>query len=94
MPFDWLDRLSGRKMKVTGQVGILVPPVALPESSTLIALRQTGLLSKLSSPNWTKNVAFFAKKIHTPGLWLRWLLRFMRRWEAGSVKEKIEVLEN
>ncbi|MBK6994284.1 MAG: hypothetical protein IPH31_04950 [Lewinellaceae bacterium] len=94
LPFDWLDRLF--RTEDEGWVGFSISAArgASWKAAQLIAFAPDRAAEQIVIAELDKNVAFFAKKIHSPGLWLRWLLRFMRRWEAGSVKEKIEVLEN
>ncbi len=94
LPFDWLDRLF--RTDDEGWIGFSINAArgASWKAAQLIAFAPDRTAENAIIAELDKNVALFAKKIHTPGVWLQWLLRLMLRWEEGSVKEKIEVLEN
>ncbi|MBC7775961.1 MAG: hypothetical protein H7246_11045 [Phycisphaerae bacterium] len=93
LPFAWLDLLF--RSEDEGWIGFSVGTArgASWKVAQLVAFAPDRPSENVLIAELDKNVAFFARKIHTPGLWMRWMLRLMRRWEEGSVKGKIEVLE-
>ncbi|MDO8368797.1 MAG: DUF5995 family protein [Saprospiraceae bacterium] len=93
LPFDWLDRLF--RTEDEGWVGFSISAArgASWKAAQLVAFAPDRFSEQAIIGELDKSVAFFAKKIYEPGPWLRWMLRFMRGWEMGSVKDKIEALE-
>ncbi len=93
LPFAWLDNLF--RSEDEGWIGFSISTArgASWKVAQLMAFAPDRAAENAIIAELDKNVAFFAKKIHSPGMWLRWLLRLMRHWEEGSVKEKIEILE-
>ena len=93
LPFDLLDWLF--RTDDEGWIGFSIDTAraASWKVAQLLAFAPDRAAEQAIIAELDKNVAFFAKKIHTPGIWLQWMLRLMRRWEEGSVREKIEVLE-
>ena len=93
MPFSWLDQCF--RTEDEGWVGFSLTTArgASWKAAQLFAFApdraaETAILAELD-----RNVAQFGRKIEVPGRWLKWLLLWMRRWEEGTVKEKIELLE-
>lgn len=93
LPFGWLDWLF--RTEDEGWIGfsIGVARGASWKAAQVLAFAPDKAVEQTMIAELDKQVAFFAKKLQSPGVWLQWLLRFMRRWEQGSVREKIEVLE-
>lgn len=94
LPFSWLDRFF--RSEDEGWIGFSIKTArgASWKVAQTLAFApdrnaELGIISELD-----RNVSFFANKIYRPGTWLRWILRLMRRSEVGSVREKIEALEN
>lgn len=94
LPFDWLDQLFRTEDEGWIEFSISAARGASWKAAQLIAFAPDLASEQIIKAELDRNVAFFANKIHSPGVWLQWLLRLMRRWEEGSVWEKIEVLEN
>ncbi len=94
MPFAWLDRLF--RTEDEGWIGFSVSAArgASWKATQVLAFAKDLSAEQLLIAELDRNVAFFGKKIQIPGAWLVFLLRFMRRWEEGSVREKIAVLEH
>ena len=93
LPFDWLDRLF--RTEDEGWVGFSISAArgASWKAAQLLAFAPDRASEQAIMDELDRSVAFFAHKIHTPGAWLQWCLWFMQRWEKGSIREKIEVLE-
>jgi hypothetical protein len=94
MPFTWLDWLF--RTEDEGWIGFSVSTArgASWKATQVLAFAKDLAAEQLLIAELDRNVAFFGNKIQVPGAWLLWMLRFMRRWEAGSVREKIEMLEH
>jgi hypothetical protein len=94
MPFTWLDWLF--RTEDEGWIGFSVSTArgASWKATQVLAFAKDLAAEQLLIAELDRNVAFFGNKIQVPGTWLLWMLRFMRRWEAGSVREKIEMLEH
>lgn len=93
LPFAWLDRFF--RTEDEGWVGFSIGTArgASWKAAQLFAFAPDLNAEKVLIAELDKNVAFFAQKLHSPGFWLYWPLRFMRHSEKGSVPEKIAVLE-
>ena len=93
LPFDWLDRLF--RTEDEGWIGFSISTArgASWKAAQLVAFAPDREAELAIIDELDKYVAFFGKQVQYPGVWLRWLLRLMRRWEEGSVKDKIELLE-
>lgn len=93
LPFGWLDRLF--RTEDEGWIGFSISTArgASWKAAQIVAFAPDKTAEQTIIDELDNKVAFFAKKVQSPGLLLQWLLRLMRYWEQGSVQEKIEVLE-
>lgn len=93
LPFAWLDRLF--RTEDEGWIGfsIKVARGAAWKFAQMVAFAPDQAAEKVIIQQMDTNVAFLAQKVHTPGFWMQWPLRLMRRFEKGTVSEKILALE-
>lgn len=93
LPFGWLDRLF--RTEDEGWIGFSIGTArnASWKVAQVLAFAPSKDAEAVIINELDSKVAFFAKRLKEPGLWLRWALRLMRYGEKGSVREKIEALE-
>jgi hypothetical protein len=93
LPFSWLDQFL--RTEDEGWIGfsIRVARGASWKAAQLLAFAPDRASEQALIAELDKNVAFLGQKIQTPGFWMRWILKWMRHSEKGSVREKIEILE-
>lgn len=93
LPFSWLDRLF--RTEDEGWVGfsVLAARGASWKAAQLLAFAPDRAAEQVLIAQLDEQVAFFAQKLQAPPFWLRLPLRFMRYSENGSVRQKIEILE-
>jgi hypothetical protein len=93
LPFAWLDWFF--RTDDEGWIGFSIGTArgASWKAAQLLAFAPDMVAEKALIVELDKGVAFFAQKLHTPGLWMQWPLRFMRYSEEGAVREKIGILE-
>jgi len=93
LPFSWLDRML--RTEDEGWIGfsIQVARGASWKAAQLLAFATDRASEQALIAELDKNVAYLGQKIQVPGFWVAWVLRLMRYSEKGSIREKIEVLE-
>jgi hypothetical protein len=92
LPFRLLDFLLKTEDEGWIHFSIRVARGAAWKAATALAFARQSETEKKLILDLDTSVAFFAKKITTPGFWINTGLRFMRRGERGSAREKIETL--
>lgn len=93
LPFGWLDQLF--RTEDEGWIGfsISVARGASWKAANILAFAPTKDEEQKIITALDQNVAALGQKISHPGFWTRTALRLMRYSEKGSVREKIETLE-
>lgn len=93
LPFAWLDRFF--KTEDEGWIGFSISAArgASWKAAQILAFAPDKAAENAIIIELDKQVAGIGKKAQNPGAWMRFLLTFMRRWETGSIHEKIEILE-
>lgn len=92
LPFRLLDWLLRTEDEGWVHFSIRVARGAAWKAATALAFARQSETEKALIRDLDTAIAFFAKKITAPGFWINTGLRFMRRGEKGSVREKIETL--
>lgn len=94
LPFAWLDQFF--KTEDEGWIGFSISAArgASWKAAQILAFAPDKAAENAIIAELDKQVAVIGAKAHNPGVWLRWLLRLMKRWENGAVREKIELLEH
>ena len=93
LPFRLLDWLLRTEDEGWVNFSIRISRGAAWKAATALAFANRSETEKALIQDIDKAVAFFAKKISAPGFWINAGLRFMRRSESGTVKEKIGILK-
>lgn len=92
LPFRLLDYLLRTEDEGWINFSIRISRGAAWKAATALAFARQKETEDALVRELDNGVAFFAKKIAEPGFWINLGLRFMRRGEQGSVREKIEIL--
>ncbi len=92
LPFSLLDILLKTEDEGWIHFSIRVARGAAWKAATALAFAQQSETEKNLIRELDNAVAFFARKVAAPSFWINIGLRFMRRGERGSVREKIETL--
>lgn len=94
LPFGWLDRFL--KTEDEGWIGFSIGTArnASWKAAQTLAFAPDRATEQSIIAGLDQGVAFFAQRIHVPGFWIKMALRLMRFSEKGTVREKIETLEN
>jgi hypothetical protein len=92
LPFGLLDWLLRTEDEGWVHFSIRVARGASWKAATALAFTQQNETEKALIRELDTAVCFFAQKIKEPGFWINLGLKFMRRYERGSVREKIETL--
>jgi hypothetical protein len=92
LPFRLLDYFLRTEDEGWVNFSIRVSRGAAWKAATALAFARQSETENALIRELDNAVAFFAQKITAPGFWINLGLRFMRRGEQGSVREKIEIL--
>jgi hypothetical protein len=92
LPFGLLDYLLRTDDEGWVNFSIRVSRGAAWKAATALAFARQSETEKALIRDLDTAVAAFAGKIARPGFWINMGLRFMRRSERGTVKDKIETL--
>ncbi len=92
LPFGLLDWLLRTEDEGWVHFSIRVARGASWKAATALAFTRQNETEKALIRELDTAVSFFAQKIKEPGFWINLGLKFMRRYERGSVREKIETL--
>lgn len=94
LPIGLLDRLLRTEDEGWINFSIRVSRGMAWKAATALAFARQMETERALIRDLVAAVAFFARKITRPNVWINIGLRFMRRGERGTVREKIETLMN
>jgi hypothetical protein len=92
LPFGLLDYLLRTDDEGWVHFSIRIARGAAWKAATALAFARQSETEKALIRELDNAIAFFAQKITAPGFWINLGLRFLRRGERGTVREKIETL--
>lgn len=92
LPFTFLDYLLRTEDEGWVHFNIRIARGAAWKAATALAFARQSETEKALIRDLDGAIAFFARKITAPGVWVNFGLRLMRRGERGSVQDKIETL--
>lgn len=94
LPFGWLDHFLRTEDEGWVNFSIGVARGASWKVAQTMAFAPDRAAEQTIIEELDGGVSLFAGKIQNPGFWMGMALRIMRNTESGSVREKIEMLEN
>lgn len=94
LPFRWLDQLLRTEDEGWINFSICAARSAAWQAALQLAFAPDKSAEQRIIQDLDRFVSSFAERVRRPPFFLlRWVMRLMRRWESGSVREKIGVLE-
>jgi len=93
LPFGWLDFLLRTEDEGWINFSIRAARGASWQAALALAFAPDKPTEQLIVRTLDNTVALFAQKLQNPGFLINLGMKLMRRWEEGSVRERIEVLE-